>query len=75
VKLDSTIQAQPHQIKEESMKEDLKPRIINHYESQIKYHERQVERCIIDLARISMLYSGQLRLFETPVSNYTRENG
>jgi hypothetical protein len=44
------------------MKEDLKPRIINHYESQIKYHERQVARCIIDLARISMLYSGQLRL-------------
>lgn len=42
------------------MVEDLGPRLITHHEDQIDYYERQIEKTEKDLARLSIIYSGQL---------------
>lgn len=44
------------------MTKDLGPYLINHYESQIAFHESQAEKSRADLARISLMYSEQLTI-------------
>lgn len=44
------------------MVESLGPRLIAHNENQIDYYDRQRELAEKDLARLSLIYSGQLQL-------------
>lgn len=53
---------------------ELMPRLISHHESQIAYYELQRERAVIDLARVSMLNSGQLSLFEISLDGSVENN-
>lgn len=54
--------AESFKYKEREMVEDLGPRLITHNENQITYYERQKEQAEKDLARLSLVYSGQLQL-------------
>lgn len=51
------------------MPDELGPRLITHSEVQLDYYKERVEQTEKDLARLSLLYSGQLMLDITPSVN------